>query len=119
MVHWAVEASLEKGIALEDLQTEVEAGGLVNLYWIGKRTTPPSGTTVMCLPTWTRLPAFGLPRGGGLVFLVGKRCYEYQRASPKLREDGHHLRIKAQVVVRCLTSCRAFLDLAIASTVHR
>ena len=73
--------SLEKGIAsLEDLKTEVEMGGLVNLYWIGRVNdatvrhdrdvlTYLDDTPGIWLTTW----------GEAWSSWSAKRCYEYQR----------------------------------------
>jgi hypothetical protein len=73
--------SLEKGIAsLEALKTEVEMGGLVNLYWIGRVNdatvrhdrdvlTYLEDTPGIWLTTW----------GEAWSSWSAKRCYEYQR----------------------------------------
>ena len=73
--------SLEKGIAsLEDLQTEVEAGGLVNLYWIGRVNDATVRHDRDVLAYLDEAPNVWLTTWGeAWSSWSGKRCYEYQR----------------------------------------
>ena len=81
--------SLEKGIAsLEDIQAEVEAGGLVNFYWVGRIHDATvrhdrdvlaflDDTPDIWLTTW----------GEAWSAWSAKRCYEYQHEANEVREQ--------------------------------
>ena len=73
--------SLEKGIAsLEDLKTEVEMGGLVNLYWIGRVNDATVRHDRDVLAYLDDSPGIWLTTWGeAWSSWSAKRCYEYQR----------------------------------------
>ena len=71
--------SLEKGIAsLEDLQDEVEQGGLVNMYWIGRVNDATVRHDRDVLVYLDETPNIWLTTWGEVwSSWSGKRCYEY------------------------------------------
>jgi hypothetical protein len=73
--------SLEKGIAsLEDVQSEVESGGLVNLYWIGRVNDATVRHDRDVLAYLDETPGIWLTTWGeAWSSWSGKRCYEHVR----------------------------------------
>ena len=73
--------SLEKGIAsLEELKAEVEMGGLVNLYWIGRVNDATVRHDRDVLAYLDDTPGIWLTTWGeAWSSWSAKRCYEYQR----------------------------------------
>ena len=71
--------SLEKGIAsLEALQTEVEAGGLVNMYWIGRVNDATVRHDRDVFAYLDETPGIWLTTWGqAWSSWAGKRCYEH------------------------------------------
>lgn len=71
--------SLEKGIAsLEDLQDELENGGLVNMYWIGRVNDATVRHDRDVLAYLDQAPDVWLTTWGeAWSSWSGKRCYEY------------------------------------------
>ena len=71
--------SLEKGIAsLEDLQSEIEAGGLVNMYWIGRVNDATVRHDSEILDYLDTTPGIWLTTWGeAWSSWSGKRCYEH------------------------------------------
>ena len=81
--------SLEKGIAsLPDVQAEIEAGGLVNLYWIGRVNDATVRHDRDVLAYLDETPGIWLTTWGeAWSSWSAKRCYEYQRNVAEV--DGH------------------------------
>lgn len=73
--------SLEKGIAsLDTVQSEVEAGGLVNLYWIGRVNDATVRHDRDVLAYLDETPGIWLTTWGeAWSSWSGKRCYEHDR----------------------------------------
>lgn len=73
--------SLEKGIAsLADIQAEVQDGGLVNLYWIGRVNDATVRHDRDVLAYLDETPGIWLTTWGeAWSSWTAKRCYEYQR----------------------------------------
>ena len=81
--------SLEKGIAsLPDVQAEIEAGGLVNLYWIGRVNDATVRHDRDVLAFLDETPGIWLTTWGeAWSSWSAKRCYEYQRNVAEV--NGH------------------------------
>ena len=80
--------SLEKGIAsLETVQAEVESGGLVNLYWIGRVNDATVRHDRDVLAYLDETPDIWLTTWGeAWSSWSGKRCYEHDRDAAEI--DG-------------------------------
>ena len=80
--------SLEKGIAsLETVQAEVESGGLVNLYWIGRVNDATVRHDRDVLAYLDESPDIWLTTWGeAWSSWSGKRCYEHDRDAAEI--DG-------------------------------
>ena len=80
--------SLEKGIAsLETVQAEVESGGLVNLYWIGRVNDATVRHDRDVLAYLDETPDIWLTTWGeAWSSWSGKRCYEHDREAAEI--DG-------------------------------
>jgi len=80
--------SLEKGIAsLETVQAEVESGGLVNLYWIGRVNDATVRHDRDVLAYLDETPDIWLTTWGeAWSSWSGKRCYEHERDAAEI--DG-------------------------------
>ena len=80
--------SLEKGIAsLETVQAEVESGGLVNLYWIGRVNDATVRHDRDVLAYLDETPDIWLTTcGEAWSSWSGKRCYEHDREAAEI--DG-------------------------------
>ena len=80
--------SLEKGIAsLETVQAEVESGGLVNLYWIGRVNDATVRHDRDVLAYLEETPDIWLTTWGeAWSSWSGKRCYEHDRDAAEI--DG-------------------------------
>lgn len=94
--------SLEKGVSsLDALQTEVEAGGLVNLYWIGRVNDATVRHDRDVLAYLDEAPSVWLTTWGeAWSSWSGKRCYEFTHEMEE-RANGSVLLFQPLITEAC------------------
>ena len=94
--------SLEKGIAsLDVLQSEVEAGGLVNMYWIGRVNDATVRHDGDVLDYLDQTPGIWLTTWGEVwSSWSGKRCYEFTHEMNE-SENGSVLTFESLLTEAC------------------